>query len=324
MTMKQLDVELIRYEKLKHVKFLVNRIQFRKEHIHNEFEIFIVLKGSGIAKIKNKSYSLKEGDIFLINSGEVHSYMRDPLYTLDVEDTDDVPLFLFVQISNHCLREYFPQIRTTIFNSCNLRDYLSDEEANSMINLLVQSAKIYFMEEPLYQLNVLSNIAKVLVSCYKEVPHEIISEAQKTNLKQKNLRVERIISYIDANFETQIRLQDLAEQENLSPTHFSHLFTSLFGVTFQNYVNIKRMEQCIRLMPNKEKTLLEISYESGFSDPKYMNRMFIKHFGYTPKEYRKRLGMEQKEISQITREFETIYSLSESIGALEEYQKSHS
>ena len=321
--MKQLDVELIRYEKLKHVKFLVNRIQFRKEHIHNEFEIFIVLKGSGIAKIKNKSYSLKEGDIFLINSGEVHSYKRDPLYTLDVEDTNDVPLFLFVQISNHCLREYFPQIRTTVFNSCNLRDYLSDEEANSMINLLVQSAKIYFMEEPLYQLNVLSNIAKVLVSCYKEVPHEIISEAQKTNLKQKNLRVERIISYIDANFETQIRLQDLAEQENLSPTHFSHLFTSLFGVTFQNYVNIKRMEQCIRLMPNKEKTLLEISYESGFSDPKYMNRMFIKHFGYTPKEYRKRLGMEQKEISQITREFETIYSLSESIGALEEYQKSH-
>lgn len=321
--MKQLDVELIRYEKLKHVKFLVNRIQFRKEHIHNEFEIFIVLKGSGIAKIKNKSYSLKEGDIFLINSGEVHSYMRDPLYTLDVDDTNDVPLFLFVQISNHCLREYFPQIRTTVFNSCNLRDYLSDEEANSMINLLVQSAKIYFMEEPLYQLNVLSNIAKVLVSCYKEVPHEIISEAQKTNLKQKNLRVERIISYIDANFETQIRLQDLAEQENLSPTHFSHLFTSLFGVTFQNYVNIKRMEQCIRLMPNKEKTLLEISYESGFSDPKYMNRMFIKHFGYTPKEYRKRLGMEQKEISQITREFETIYSLSESIGALEEYQKSH-
>lgn len=321
--MKQLDVELIRYEKLKHVKFLVNRIQFRKEHIHNEFEIFIVLKGSGIAKIKNKSYSLKAGDIFLINSGEVHSYMRDPLYSLDVEDTGDVPLFLFVQISNHCLREYFPQIRTTVFNSCNLRDYLSDEEANSTINLLVQSAKLYFTEEPLYQLNVLSNIAKVMVSCYKEVPHEIISEAQKTNLKQKNLRVERIISYIDANFETQIRLQDLAEQENLSPTHFSHLFTSLFGVTFQNYVNIKRMEQCIRLMPNKEKTLLEISYESGFSDPKYMNRMFIKHFGYTPKEYRKRLGMEQKEISQITREFETIYSLSESIAALEEYQKTH-
>ncbi len=321
--MKQLDVELIRYEKLKHIKFLVNRIQFRKEHIHNEFEIFIVLKGSGIAKIKNKSYTIKAGDAYLINSGEVHSYMRDPLFTLDSEDVNDVPLFLFVQISNHCLREYFPQIRTTIFNSCNLRDYLSEEEVTNVVRLLVDSAKTYFTEEPLYQLNILSNVAKVLATCYKKVPHEIISEAQKTSLKQKNLRVERIISYIDANFETQIRLQDLAEQENLSPTHFSHLFTSLFGVTFQNYVNIKRMEQCIRLMPNKEKTLLEISYESGFSDPKYMNRMFIKHFGYTPKEYRKRLGMEQKEISQSDEEFETIYSIQDSIKVLEEYRKAH-
>ena len=321
--MKQLDVELIRYEKLKHVKFLVNRIQFRKEHIHNEFEIFIVLKGSGIAKIKNKSYTLKAGDAYLINSGEVHSYMRDPLYTLDKEDVDDVPLFLFVQISNHCLREYFPQIRTTVFNSCNLRDYLSEEEIKDVVNSLVASARTYFIEEPLYQLTILSNVARVLTTCYKKVPHEIISEAQKSSLKQKNLRVERIISYIDANFETQIRLQDLAEQENLSPTHFSHLFTSLFGVTFQNYVNIKRMEQCIRLMPNKEKTLLEISYESGFSDPKYMNRMFIKHFGYTPKEYRKRLGMEQKEISQSDEELETIYSIQNSIKALDDYIENH-
>ena len=321
--MKQLDVELIRYEKLKHVKFLVNRIQFRKEHIHNEFEIFIVLKGSGIAKIKNKSYTLKAGDAYLINSGEVHSYMRDPLYTLDKEDVDDVPLFLFVQISNHCLREYFPQIRTTIFNSCNLRDYLSEVELKDAVNSLVASARTYFLEEPLYQLSILSNVAKVLTTCYKRVPHEIISEAQKSSLKQKNLRVERIISYIDANFETQIRLQDLAEQENLSPTHFSHLFTSLFGVTFQNYVNIKRMEQCIRLMSNKEKTLLEISYESGFSDPKYMNRMFIKHFGYTPKEYRKRLGMEQKEISQSDEEFETIYTIQNSIKALDDFIEQH-
>ena len=69
--MKQLDIELIRYEKLKHVKFLVNRIQHRNEHIHNEFEFFIVLRGEGVAKIKSHNYDLKEGDIYLINSGEV-------------------------------------------------------------------------------------------------------------------------------------------------------------------------------------------------------------------------------------------------------------
>ena len=319
--MKQLDIELVRYEKLKHIKFLVNRIQHRQEHIHNEFELFLVLRGEGVAKIKSHSYDIKEGDIYLINSGEVHSYARNPANDILDSKKDTAPLFLFVQISNHCLREYFPQIRTTVFNSCNLRDYLSESEVKEVTDLLVSSAKAYFLEENLYPLKVLGNISKVMMRCYQRVPYEIISEAQKNNLKQKNLRIERIISYIDANFETQIRLQDLAEQENLSPTHFSHLFTSLFGVTFQDYVNIKRMEQCIRLMPNKEKTLLEISYESGFSDPKYMNRMFIKHFGYTPKEYRRRIGAEQVELKQVIHETETIYSVSDSINALEAFEK---
>ena len=319
--MKQLDIELVRYEKLKHIKFLVNRIQHRQEHIHNEFELFLVLRGEGVAKIKSHTYDIKEGDIYLINSGEVHSYARNPANDILDSKKDTAPLFLFAQISNHCLREYFPQIRTTVFNSCNLRDYLSEDEVKEVTNLLVSSAKAYFLEENLYPLKVLGNISQVIMRCYQKVPYEIISEAQKNNLKQKNLRIERIISYIDANFETQIRLQDLAEQENLSPTHFSHLFTSLFGVTFQDYVNIKRMEQCIRLMPNKEKTLLEISYESGFSDPKYMNRMFIKHFGYTPKEYRRRIGAEQVEVKQVIHETETIYSVSDSINALEAFEK---
>ena len=321
--MKQLDVELVRYEKLKHVKFLVNLISLRKEHIHSEFEIFVVLRGAGSAKIKNKIYPLKEGDAYLINSGEVHAYYSNPLTEEKSQNFDNSPLFLFAQISNHCLREYFPQIRTTVFNSCNLRDYLSEEEVQEVVKTLVITAKEYFLEEPLYQLKTLSNVGKILTTCYQRVPYEIISEAQKNSLKQKNLRIERIISYIDANFETQIRLQDLAEQENLSPTHFSHLFTSLFGVTFQDYVNIKRMEQCIRLMPNKEKTLLEISYESGFSDPKYMNRMFVKTFGYTPKEYRKRLGDQPQEIRQISHEQEVIYGLHDSVNALDEFLKNN-
>ena len=148
--MKQLDIELVRYEKLKHVKFLVNRIQHRQEHIHNEFELFIVLKGEGIAKIKSHTYDIKEGDIYLINSGEVHSYARNPVNDIILDHKkDNAPLFLFAQISNHCLREYFPQIRTTVFNSCNLKDYLNEEETKEVIHLLVESAKAYFLEENL-------------------------------------------------------------------------------------------------------------------------------------------------------------------------------
>ena len=322
--MAKSELEIVKYPKIKHVKMLVNKIQSVEDHIHNDFEFFLVLKGKGRAKIDARNYEVEEGDIYFINSGDVHSYSALPS-NRNVEGVQPVvpPTFLFVQVSNHFIRDYFPQIRTTIFKSGNLKEVLTRLEYKMVSTMLVDAAIAYFSEYENYQLDLIADVAKVLSLTYRRLEHEIINEGQKQKVKRKNARLERIISYIDANFDTQIRLEDLANMENLSVTHFSHLFSSSFGVTFQEFVNLKRMEQCIRLMPNKEKTLLEISYESGFSDPKYMNRMFIKHFGYTPKEYRKRLGMEQKEISQITREFETIYSLSESIGALEEYQKSH-
>ena len=47
-----------------------------------------------------------------------------------------------------------------------------------------------------------------------------------------------------------------------------------------------------------------------------MNRMFIKHYGYTPKEYRRRIGAEQVEIKQVIHERETFYNVTDSINAL--------
>ena len=158
---------------------------------------------------------------------------------------------------------------------------------------------------------------------YKYVEHQIVSEIEKEKIKKKSNRLERIVSYIDLNYANHIRLEDIASEEDLSVTHFSHLFSSYFGVTFQEYVNLRRMESAIRLMENKEKSLLEISYESGFSDPKYMTKMFIKRFGCTPKAYRKEhlvIDGHNVDRSFTTEEKESIYTPSDSIKVLEAYK----
>jgi AraC-like DNA-binding protein len=48
--------------------------------------------------------------------------------------------------------------------------------------------------------------------------------------------------------------------------------------------------------------------------------MFIKHYGYTPKEYRRRIGAEQVEVKQVIHETETIYSVSDSVKALDDFK----
>ena len=321
MCMAKSELEIVKYPKIKHIKMLVNKIQSVEDHIHNDFEFFLVLKGRGRAKIDARNYELEEGDVYFINSGDVHSYSALPS-NRNLDGTQPVvpPTFLFTQVSNHFIRDYFPQIRTTIFKSGNLKEVLTKLEYKMVTTMLVDAAIAYFSEYENYQLDLIADVAKVLSITYRRLEHEIINEGQKQKVKRKNARLERIISYIDANFDTQIRLEDLANMENLSVTHFSHLFSSSFGVTFQEFVNLKRMEQCIRLMSNNEKTLLEISYESGFSDPKYMNKMFLKKFGCTPKEYRKNLDVRNSDFEIQIGKFETIFNDTMSLKYLREFK----
>jgi len=258
------------------------------------------------------------GDIFFINSGDVHG-LSSHLSDDDPEGNATEATSLFIQISNHFLREYFPQIHSSVFKSGNLREILNEEDYKKMSNLLLDAAKSYFSETEYFQLDVISSVSKALSYVYRNLDYKVINEVQKERINRKKSRMERILSYIDANFDTQIRLEDIAARENLSVTHLSHIFSSNFGMTFQEFVNVKRMEQCIRLMANKEKTLLEISYESGFSDSKYMNKMFIKRFGCTPKDYRRKYSTYYEGPTVDTGKFETIQNDNESLANLEKF-----
>ncbi|MBR6226382.1 MAG: helix-turn-helix transcriptional regulator [Bacilli bacterium] len=315
--MESSRIEIVKYPKVKHIKMFVNKIKFVENHLHNDFEILLTLNGKGILEINNATYMYAPGDIIFINSGDVHSLSSN----LDDESKahSGGATSLFIQISNHFLREYFPQIHSSVFKSGNLRTYLNADDYARVSELFTEAAKAYFSETNYFQLDVVASISKALAYIYRHLDYKVINEVQKERFNRKKSRMERIISYIDANFDSQIRLEDIASKENLSVTHLSHIFSSSFGMTFQEFVNIKRMEQCIRLMANKEKTLLEISYESGFSDSKYMNKMFLKRFGCTPKEYRKKYGTYYDGPTLETGKFELIYNDQDSLKAIEKY-----
>jgi len=284
------QIELVQFPKINHVRAFVNQIKYRNSHFHKEYEFSLVLSGEGEITINSKKYACKKGDVFFVGSGDPHSYSSKPVQkdSLKQEKSHNPsPVFLIFQISNHFLLNYFPQIRTTVFESGKLSDLIPEEQAKEVEELLVLAAETYLKQESYFQIPLVNYISKILVYLYKYNKHEILSETEKQKSKRKNERLQRIVSYIDLNFTNHIRLEDVAGEDNLSLTHFSHMFSSYFGVTFQEYINLKRLENAIRLMKNSQKNLLEISYESGFSDPKYMSKMFIKKFNCTPKQYRK-------------------------------------
>lgn len=318
--MEESKIEIVKYQKVKHIRVFVNKINYVENHIHNDIEIFIVLSGKVSIKLNSIEQKLSVGDMFLINSGDVHSLSS--YADVDGKVFED-STSLFIQISNHFAREYFPKIRTLVFESLNLKNVLKKEDYQEMLSLLILTAEDYFSETDYFELDVVSNVSKVLTILLKNVNHEIINEVQKIRIQKQQRRLERIISYIDDNFDTKIKLEDIAIKENLSLTYLSHLFSEHFGMSFQEFINVKRMEQCIRLMANKEKTLLEIALESGFSDTKYMNKVFLDKLGCTPKEYRKRYSFYADDSQIKTSKLEVIYNDSISLQKVKEFAKDH-
>ena len=51
---------------------------------------------------------------------------------------------------------------------------------------------------------------------------------------------------------------------------------------------VEKMQKAIRLMQDSTKTLTNIAFECGFSDPKYMNRLFRQSFSCRPRQYREK------------------------------------
>jgi DNA-binding response OmpR family regulator len=59
-------------------------------------------------------------------------------------------------------------------------------------------------------------------------------------------------------------------------------FTELSPVEFLTYI---RMRHAANLLKTKQYTIKEVSYQCGFSDPRYFSTLFKKHFSTTPSEF---------------------------------------
>lgn len=98
--------------------------------------------------------------------------------------------------------------------------------------------------------------------------------------------VERARSFIAGNFASDISLDDVAREVNISPYYFSKVFKDETGETFVEYLTGLRVEKAKELLADHSYSIKQVCVESGYSDPNYFSRIFKKNVGVTPSEYR--------------------------------------
>ena len=99
-------------------------------------------------------------------------------------------------------------------------------------------------------------------------------------------RIEQAISYIVENFREQPDLDDIARQIHLSPFHFQRIFKDWAGVSPKKFLQFISIGYAKKLL-NEQKTLADVSFETGLSGTSRLHDLFIQVEGMTPGEYQR-------------------------------------
>ena len=102
------------------------------------------------------------------------------------------------------------------------------------------------------------------------------------------LRINRVKQYILAHYSENLTLETIARQINLAPTYLCLLFREKTGQTMNAYITETRMEKARALLADLNLKLFDVSSAVGYPNPSYFTRLFRKHTGMTPTEYRNR------------------------------------
>lgn len=96
------------------------------------------------------------------------------------------------------------------------------------------------------------------------------------------------LTYMELNCrDEKIGRDEVARRAGLSPSRFSRLFKERIGRSFTDHLNHLRIAHARRLLEETDLSLLHIALDAGFADPSYFTKVFRKHCGMTPKDFRK-------------------------------------
>lgn len=99
--------------------------------------------------------------------------------------------------------------------------------------------------------------------------------------------INKSIEYIEENIKEKLTLEEISKKIFLSPFHFHRVFTAFTGFSVMEYIRKRKLHLAIEEIKNKEKTILEIAVDYGYSTNESFSRAIQKECGKNPSEIRK-------------------------------------
>lgn len=250
-------------------------------HYHPEIELVYVNGGSGKRQIGSHISYYREGDLILIGSNLPHCGFTDGLSGNECETVIQMkPEFLGASFFD------IPEMRNikSLFSSARMGIVYHGQE-KKMIGTAIEALKDLNQYDRLLGL---LNILKQL----EAAENYTILNAQGFVLEaelQDNNRINVIFNFVKQEFHRSIVLEEVAEMVSMTVPSFCRYFKKITGKTFVQFVNEYRLVHAAKLLHEKQISILDVCFDSGFNNFSHFNKQFKKFTGKTPSIYRNEL-----------------------------------
>ena len=290
--------EKIIYKEELPINVIVANIEEYPIHFHDDIEVVYVLDGSIIMRNGYYTYSLRQGDIFILNDREMHSF----------ESTGEDNMVMMMQMNLAYFSRYYDNLKNSFFVTDTDND--SDESLDVLKNILARIMMEILQKGYGYEHKVIESTHNLIASLMSDFQYFVMDDGRFRN-ETKNKgnkvlagRLNRITDYMYDNYNRKLTLSEIAEREHLSIYYLSHIIKEATGLSFQDLLSYIRVEESEKLLLGTNKKIGAIAEETGFSAVRYYIKHFENWFGMHPLEYRK------KYIGKIfSREIEAKYTL---------------
>ncbi|BET67467.1 hypothetical protein ASA1KI_23850 [Opitutales bacterium ASA1] len=252
-------------------------------HFHFKPEIFIQLRGRTEFKTPRESVPLRAGEICIMPSGVPHGE--------EIFRDDDGPFrnlvagFYSNVLSLHFAHEVAPR-RPDI----DVIEFFEGPDLEMMLMLTNHLVQTYHMQTPARDQVLKGSLIALL---------GMLQNLVETGGDQLNADIGKVFQVkwlVREQFSNpELNVKVIAEKMQCSPDYLSHLFHKDTGEKLIHYIQRIRIEGAILALETTPLHISEIAYAAGFADPAYFARVFKKHTGESPQEYRSRLDEERGE-----------------------------
>jgi len=228
--------------------------------------LLYTLRGKGSAEYRGRRYELNPGQLFVINCYDYQEY-----YTSSDEGWEIKWVHFFGSNSEEYFNAIYDNYGPVIDIGSEIVDYI-----DMVMDMMERGDRQFEIKA-----------SNIVVNMLTRILLEASSNSGCCESRSQHRQIREAISFIEANYNSNITVQDMAEKACYSLYHFIRVFKKTTDYSPYEYLVKYRINKAKALLDSTDKTIEEISHIVGFDSVSNFVRTFRQLEDMTPLKYRK-------------------------------------